>query len=137
MKHLLLSIISTALVAISTGACVEKSTPKVTEVDKNLKISIYQTETKDGTVTPVPPALLEETVHISNLVHYAENGDSVTVPFYFSNVEKYSEITGNNIEKQIAIGINGKIIATPTVKMQLNNGACSVLLSQEQVSELF
>ncbi|MDE6325081.1 MAG: hypothetical protein K2M02_02810 [Duncaniella sp.] len=76
-------------------------------------------------------------MNIFQIVHYAENGDSVTVPFYFSNIEKYSEITGNNIEKQIAIGINGKIIATPTVKMQLDNGACSVLLSQEQVSELF
>lgn len=137
MRLFLLSIIGTALISVSTAGCSCDSTVKIRNVDRDIDVSLYQTETKDGMPTPVPPALLEETVHISQLIQYAEDGDSLTVPFHFSDIEKYAEITGENIGRKIAIGINGKIVATPTVKMRLDNGACSVLLSQEQISELF
>ncbi len=137
MKHFLLSSLSAVLISLSTVGCSGKSAINVTNVDKDITVALYETETKDGILCLVSPALLEETVHVSEFVHYAENGDSVTIPFHFSDVEKYAEITEKNIEKKIAISINGKIVATPTVKMRLDNGACSVLLPQEQISELF
>lgn len=50
---------------------------------------------------------------------------------------KYAEITGNNLEKRIAISVNGQVLSTPVVKMKIENGTCSVLLDQKQAEDLF
>lgn len=47
---------------------------------------IWYRRKKDGILRLVSPALLEETVHVSEFVHYAENGDSVTIPFFIAKV---------------------------------------------------
>ena len=98
--------------------------------------AIYSTTDTGGSVDTVSPCLLEETIHISELLHYAGE-EGITMPFYFSDTTKYAHITENNIEKRIAISINGQVVSTPVVKMKLENGACSVVLSDDQVKSLF
>ena len=59
------------------------------------------------------------------------------MPFAFADTAKYAEITGNNLEKRIAICINGQVLSTPVVKIEIKNGACSVLLDDVQAKDLF
>ena len=87
-------------------------------------------------VDTISPCLMEETVHISELLHYP-NDKGITVPFNLSDTTKYAEITESNLNKRIAIAINGQILSTPVVKMRLDNGACSVVLDDTQVDKLF
>ena len=47
------------------------------------------------------------------------------------------EITESNLDKRIAIAINGQVVYTPVVKLRLDNGACSVVLDDAQVVKLF
>uniref|UniRef100_UPI002604DD65 SecDF P1 head subdomain-containing protein n=1 Tax=uncultured Bacteroides sp. TaxID=162156 RepID=UPI002604DD65 len=54
-----------------------------------------------------------------------------------SDTTKFAEITATNLDKRIAIVINGQVISTPVVKMRLDNGACSVVLDDAQMAKLF
>lgn len=58
------------------------------------------------------------------------------MPFNFSDTAKYAEITESNLGKRIAIAINGQVVSTPVVKMKIDNGACSVVLDDAQVTKL-
>ena len=59
------------------------------------------------------------------------------MPFNLSDTTKFAEITATNLDKRIVIVINGQVISTPVVKMRLDNGACSVVLDDVQVTKLF
>lgn len=59
------------------------------------------------------------------------------MPFNFSATTKYAEITESNLDKRIAISVNGQVVSTPIVKMKLDNGACSVELNDAQIADLF
>ena len=59
------------------------------------------------------------------------------MPFLLSDSIRYAEITQENLNKRIAISVNGQVISTPVVKMKLDNGACSVVLNEAQMAELF
>lgn len=87
-------------------------------------------------VYTISPCILEERVHISELLHYPEE-EGVTMPFSISNTTKYAEITESNLDKRIAITINGQVVSTPVVKMRLDNGACFLVLDDTQVAKLF
>lgn len=105
-------------------------------MDKDVIVAIYSTFNNEGVTDTVSPCLLEETVHVSELLHYSGD-EGVTMPFNLSDTIKYAEITANNLDKRIAIAINGQVVSTPVVKMQLDNGACSVVLDDAQVAKLF
>ena len=79
---------------------------------------------------------MKETVHISELVRYPDDNE-ITMPFHFKDVEQYAQITETNIDKRIAIIINGDIVSTPVIKIKISDGACSVLLSKEQIAKYF
>jgi len=101
-----------------------------------LPVELFIAAEMDDSVIALLPALMRENVHISELIHY--QGDSViTVPFCFSDTGKYAQITEANLEKRIAISINGDIVSTPIVKMKITNGACSVHLSKNQIANFF
>ena len=59
------------------------------------------------------------------------------MPFNFYDTSRYSEITEGNLDKRIVISVNGQVVSTPVVKMKLDNGVCSVVLDDAQVSALF
>lgn len=61
----------------------------------------------------------------------------ITVPFNFSDTTKYAAIIEANLDKRIAISVNGKVVSKPVVKTKLTNGACSILLTEEQTKQLF
>lgn len=136
-RNSLLSAILTGILGILASACNDTSNaPSKVSVDKDIVVAIYSTSDKGGAVDTVSPCLLRETAHISELLHYP-NDDGVTMPFFLSDSIKYAEITESNLDRRIAISVNGEVISTPVVKMKLTNGACSVLLNDAQMAELF
>lgn len=131
------SILFASLVGLITIACNSK-TEGITKisVDKDITVAIYSTSENGGVLDTISPCLLEEKVHISELLHYLDD-EGVTMPFSISDITRYEEITGNNLDKRIAIAINGQVVSTPVVKMKIENGACSVMLDEEQTKDLF
>lgn len=119
-------------------ACTESGMSSVkSSVNDSITVAIYSMTETDSVPTPLYPSLIEEKVHISEMYNYAGDDGCVTVPFYFSDKKKYEEITRMSIGKRIAIAINGKIVSTPEVQMAIENGACSVVLDDSQLSALF
>ncbi len=136
-KQLIFTILTASLGSILAVACkANADTPSKVNVDKDVIVAIYSTFNNEGVTDTVSPCLLEETIHVSELLHYSGN-EGVTMPFNLSDTTKYAEITANNLDKRIAIAINGQVVSTPVVKMQLDNGACSVVLDDAQVVKLF
>lgn len=124
----LFSVLLASLVAIYAIACSGNAqNPSKINVDEDIIVAIYPTIDNGDTVEAISPCLLEDTVHVSELIHYPGD-DGITIPFNLSDTTKYAEITERNIEKRIAISINGRVVSTPVVKMKIANGACSVIL---------
>ena len=134
-RNLIVTFLFASLVGILAIACSAKTPAKVS-VDKDISVAIYSTTEREGAIDTVSPCLLAETVHISELLRYPDD-DEITVPFNFKDVEKYAQITETNLDKSIAIIINGDIVSTPVIKMKISDGACSVLLSKEQIAKYF
>lgn len=132
----LFSILFASLAGVIVMACTSNKAPAKVEVDKNIIVAIYSTSDIGGVIDTISPCLLKETVHVSELLRYPDD-DGVTMPFYLSDTTKYAEITESNLDKRIAISVNGKVVSTPVVKMKLVNGACSVVLVDSQVTSLF
>lgn len=132
----LFSILAAFIVSLAAISCGNSQKPETIKVNADLCVTLYQADEIDGSFIAKQPSLMEETVHIQELIRYQGNTD-VTMPFHFANVEKYAEITRNNLEKRIAISVNGVVVSTPMVKMEITDGACSVLLSKEQALQLF
>lgn len=124
-----------AVIAFLTAAC--SDTTKRIPVNEEVKVAIYGTKFDNGNYIAVGAPLLEEQVHLSETIVYPEDDGMVTIPFNFQDVDGYAEITERNIGKRIAISLNGTIVYTPLVRMRLDNGACSVVMTKEQVKTLF
>lgn len=134
-RNLIVTFLFASLVGILAIACSAKTPAKVS-VDKDISVAVYSTIEREGAIDAVSPCLLTETVHISELLRYPDD-NGITMPFTLSDTAKYAEITGNNLEKRIAISVNGQVLSTPVVKMRIENGACSVILDEKQTKELF
>lgn len=134
-RNLIVTFLFASLVGILAIACSAKTPAKVS-VDKDISVAIYSTTEREDAIDTVSPCLLTETVHISELLRYPDD-DGITMPFTLSNTAKYAEITGNNLEKRIAISVNGQVLSTPVIKMKIENGACSVILDEKQTKDLF
>lgn len=134
-RNLIVTFLLASLVGVLAIACSAKVPVKV-RVDKDISVAVYSTVDKGGTIDTVSPCLLTETVHVSELLRYPED-DGITMPFTLSDTARYAEITGNNLEKRIAISVNGQVLSTPVVKMKIGNGACSVILNEKQTKDLF
>lgn len=136
-RNYILSALFASLVCIISASCSTKSgVPNQIKVDKNVTVAIYSVADGKSAEDTISPCLLSETVHISELRHYPGD-EGVTMPFTLSDTAKYAEITGNNLEKRIAISVNGQVIYTPVVKMKIVDGACSVVLDETQAKHLF
>ena len=136
-KKSIFTILTASLVCILAVACkANADTPSKVNVDKDVIVAIYSTFNNEGVTDTVSPCLLEETVHVSELLHYSGD-EGLTMPFNLSDTTKFAEITATNLDKRIAIVINGQVISTPVVKMRLDNGACSVVLDDAQMAKLF
>lgn len=133
----LFSVLLASLVALYAIACSGNAqNPSKINVDEDIIVAIYPTIDNGDTVEAISPCLLEDTVHVSELIHYPGD-DGITIPFNLSDTTKYAEITERNIEKRIAISINGRVVSTPVVKMKIANGACWVILPKSQISTIF
>lgn len=136
LNYLFLVLLA-SLVALYAIACSGNAqNPSKINVDEDIIVAIYPTIDNGDTVEAISPCLLEDTVHVSELIHYPGD-DGITIPFNLSDTTKYAEITERNIEKRIAISINGRVVSTPVVKMKIANGACSVILPKSQISTIF
>ncbi len=137
--HLPKFIISglTAFSLFAAGCNANTNAPTKVSVSKTLNVSISQTQENGDSIFSIPPILLEEAVQVSELVYYPEDGNMITVPFNFSDTTKYAAIIEANLDKRIAISVNGKVVSKPVVKTKLTNGACSILLTEEQTKQLF
>lgn len=118
--------------SILVAGCTDKRYPVTIPVSADITAAVYAAPTEQ----PGAP-LIEETVHVSKLVRYNADNDSITVPFNFSDTAAYAKITEDNLGKPIALSINGEVVYTPVVKMRLANGACSAVISTAQASRFF
>ena len=134
-RNFIVTFLLASLVGILAIACSAKTPAKVS-VDKDISVAVYSTTEREGAIDTVSPCLLTETVHISELLRYPDD-DGITMPFTLSDTAIYAEITGDNLEKRIAISVNGQVLSTPVVKMKIENGACSVILDEKQMKDLF
>ena len=134
-RNSLASFLLASLVGILAIAC-STNTPTKISVDKDIWVAVYSTTDNGGIIDTVSPCLLEEIVHISELFRYPAD-DGITMPFTFSDSAKYAELTDNSLGKRIAISVNGHVVSTPVVKMEIGNGACSVVLDETQTKALF
>lgn len=134
-KDLIVTFLLASLVGVLAIACSANGPNKVS-VDKDISVAVYSTTEREGAIDTVSACLLTETVHISELLRYPDD-DGITMPFTLSDTAKYAEITGDNLEKRIAISVNGQVLSTPVVKMKIENGTCSVLLDEKQAEDLF
>lgn len=134
-RNSVFSILLASLVGVLAIACSAKEPTKVS-VDKDISVAVYSTIEREGAIDTVSPCLLMETVHISELLRYPDD-NGITMPCTLSNTAKYAEITGDNLEKRIAISVNGQVLSTPVVKMKIENGACSVVLDEKQMKDIF
>lgn len=130
---ILLAIIITML---AIGCSNNSQKTDTFKINAEIPVELCLTEDQSGSIIAVQPSLMKETVHISELVRYP-NDNEITVPFHFKDVEKYAQITESNLDKRIAIIINGDIVSTPIIKMKISDGACSVLLFKEQIAKYF
>lgn len=124
-------------VAFLSGGCKGGSGSSRMGVSGSLTVGVYEVEEKNGSYDTVSPCLLEERVSVSELIRYSGEDNKITMPFKFSDTEKYAEITESNLGERIAISVNGKVVSVPVVKARLDDGACSVVLSEKEVTELF
>lgn len=122
------------IILMTTNCSGRSEAPVRLSVDKYFTIALFPEET--SATDTQSAALLREKVHVTELVRYPGE-ETVTMPFTFTDVEKYAGITGSNIGKRIAVSVNGEITSSPMVKMQIDNGACSVTLDSLQLSRLF
>lgn len=131
-----LSILFAGFVGLIVIACNSKAeNPAQICANQVFTVTIYSTSENGDVIDTISPCIMEETVHISELIHYPDN-EGITMPFNFSDTAKYAEITESNLGKRIAIAINGQVVSTPVVKMKIDNGACSVVLDDAQVTKL-
>lgn len=130
---ILLAIIITML---AIGCSNNSQKPVTFKINAEIPVELCLTEDQSSSIIAVQPSLMKETVHISELVRYPDDNE-ITVPFHFKDVEKYAQITETNLDKRIAIIINGDIVSTPVIKMKISDGACSVFLSKEQIAKYF
>lgn len=138
IKRLFFTAAAICMTCILVIACGNKTDrPDEVSVSRTLDIAIYAATETDGKFLPVEPVLLHEAVSVDKLIHYDRDGDFITVPFQFKDSVGYAEITQENIDKRIVITADGEVVATPVVKMRIENGACSFMLSKEQVRKLF
>jgi hypothetical protein len=136
MRKTVFSIIIASIVGIFVFACsTDAKKPISISVDEDVVVALSNYVEGDS-VNATPACLLEDTVRISELLYHSED-DEITVPFKFSDTTKYAEITEHNLEKKIAISINGRVVSTPVVKMRIENGACSATLPKSQILDIF
>lgn len=84
IRNSLFTILFASILGIIAISCNDKSNaPMKVSVDRDLEIAIYSTADIDGTLDTVPPCLLEETIHISELLHYP-NDKGITMPFFLT-----------------------------------------------------
>lgn len=86
----------------------------------------------DGNFLPVEPALIQEKVTVTKLIHREDDGHNITVPFQFKNHTEYAKITEENIDKLIVIKADSEIVSTPVVRMRIESGACSFSLQDSR-----
>lgn len=122
------------IILLTTNCSGRSEAPATLSVDKYFTIALFPEET--SATDSQSAALLREKVHVTDLVRYPGE-ETVTMPFTFTDVKKYAGITGSNIGKRIAVSVNGEITSSPMVKMQIDNGACSVTLDSLHISRLF
>lgn len=133
-----MSILTITIFCLLAMNCGNKSnSPTIIPVDSELQVRLTATQEKEGTIIPTDSSAIEETVRITELLRYPDNGDSITVAFNLKDINKYADFTEQNIGKRIAIYANGRIVSMPLVKMKLGNGACSFLISKEEALRLF
>lgn len=129
-------LLATIITMLAIGCSNNSQKPDTVKINAEIPVELCLIEDQDGSIIAVQPSLMKETVHISKLVRYPGDNE-ITVPFNFKDVEKYAQITETNLDKRIAISINGEIVFTPVIKMKISDSSCSVLISKEQIAKYF
>ena len=136
LRTLFIHIVAVNISMFGTACTSTVEEPLRIKVDNNIMIAVYSIQETANSIDTVSPSLLEESIRMSELIRYPHE-DNITVPFSFSDTEKWSEITQEHLNKRIAICIDGEIMNTPLVNMKLENGACSLFLNDTQALMLF
>lgn len=139
-KELLLGLIFACITGIFVMSCGGMSQkPTEIAIKKDFIVGIYEAKEFNGKFLPIGPALIQEKVTVTKLIHHEDedDGDNITVPFQFKNSTEYAKITEENIDKRIIIKADGEIVSTPVVRMRIESGACSFSLPRQQADKYF
>lgn len=92
----------------------------------------------DGTIWLVAyesGPILSEKVCVTETNSMSAYGGNIQVVFKFSDPEKWSTITRENIGKRLAVFINGQLMGAPQVNSEIESGSCSVSIPANKVTE--
>lgn len=80
--------------------------------------------------------LLHEMVPVTEVNKYQERGTNCQITFSFQNASEWERITGENINKMLAISVNGQIRNAPRVNMPITQGACAIYVNEDVATTL-
>lgn len=81
------------------------------------------------------PALISEKVNDLKVSHFVST-NCLNMEFKFSDKKLWETVTAENIDKPLAVGVNGKIFDTPKVLSAVNDGSCFVVTTYPQAELL-
>jgi preprotein translocase subunit SecD len=105
----------------------DQSTPNTTELELTRKISARETSTQKLIVGN--RALLDVNSVMSAKVIKDPNtkGPQISLKFNESGQKKFSKITRENVGRQLAIVINGKLIMAPRINEEISGGTAMIV----------
>lgn len=75
--------------------------------------------------------LLSENVSIREIEEISNNKDVLQLFFTLSDKERFATITKANINKKLAMSVNGEIVYIPTVMNEITSGNCTVIIPKK------
>lgn len=79
--------------------------------------------------------ILSEKVIVTEANSFSNHDGNIQVAFKFPDVQKWAEITRENIGKRLAIFVNGQLMNAPQVNSEITSGNCSVSIPADKIQQ--
>ena len=82
------------------------------------------------------PILLEK-ISVTEANAILSYGGDIQVAFKFTDAKKWETVTKENIGKNLAVFVNGRLMNAPRVMMEITSGDCYVSIPSEMILDYF
>lgn len=79
--------------------------------------------------------ILNEKVKVTEANSIPSYDGDIQVVFKFADAKKWETITQENIDKRLALLVNGQLISAPQVNTEITSGSCSVSIPADRIHE--